>query len=321
MDIIAGNLAGMTDISATISPPSLLMSTASSPSSYSRSPTSAPIPPPPLPSITTSNPSSSTSVISRPPKRHVRPRATTEKEKEERLEERKLANRTAAKQSRERQKQAMEEALRENERLKEENSKLLLRLSNLEQRMQEMESQQNKRRRLNEEGGSSTHQPARPMSTTEPQCPTSFLQQRHPTYSKTRSTLPQTRLIVYALQILMHSFVLSLHFPAPLLNHFLLSATTLPCSHQRHSVIPKRNRLSSLQRMSLLHGYATPNRDDLSGAIRNAMILRRERAKSSSITLGRMVGKDWLRLVRRRGRRENGKYIRLIIKKGKRMNK
>src|SRR5208282_4547376 len=194
MDIIAGNLAGMTDIPTTISPPSLLMSTSSS--TYIPSPTSAPIPPPPLPSTTTSNPSSSTSVISRPPKRHVRPRATTDKEKQERLEERKLANRTAAKQSRERQKQAMEEALRENERLKQENSKLLTRLTNLEQRMQEMESQQNKRRRLNEEGGSSTHQPARPMSTTEQQCPTPFLQ--HPSYSKTSSNLQQTRILVYA---------------------------------------------------------------------------------------------------------------------------
>jgi hypothetical protein len=73
--------------------------------------------------------------------------------------------------------------------------------------------------------------------------------------------------------------------------------------------------------MSLLHGYATPNCNDLSGAIRSAMVLRRERVKSSSITSRRVVGKDWLRLVRRQGRRENGKYIRLIIKKGKRINK
>lgn len=317
MDIIAGNLAGMANIPTTVTP-SLLMSTSSS--CCIPSPASAPIPPPPIPSTPTSIPSSSTSVISRPLKRHVRPRATTDKEKEERLEERKLANRAAAKQSRNRQKQAMEEALKENERLKQENSNLLTRLTNLEQRMQEMESQQNKRRRINEEGGSSTHQPARQMSTTEPQCPTPFRKQQRPTYSNLPLNLRQTRVIVYALQMLMHSFVLSLNFPTPLLNYFLLSATTLPSSRQHRSVILKRNRLSSLQWMSLLHGYATPNRNDLSGAIGSAMLQRRNRVKSSSITSRRMVGKDWLNLVRRQGRRENGKYIRLIIKRGKRMN-
>src|SRR5208282_2717228 len=156
----------------------------------------------------------------------------------------------------------------------------------------------------NEEEGSSTHQPARPMSTTEPQCPTPFLQQQQSRpYSTTPSTLQQTRILVYALQILMHSFVLSLNFPTPLLNHFLLSATTFPYSHQHRSVIHKRNRLFFLQWMSLLHGYATPNRNDLSGAIRSAMVLRRDRVKSSSITTRRMVGKDLLRLVRRQGGR------------------
>src|SRR5947207_1244562 len=202
LDIIAGNIGGMTDIPATVSPPALLMSTSSSSSTYIPSPTSAPIPPPPLPTSTTTSTSSSlSSVISRLPKRLVRPRATTEEEKQARLEERKHANRAAAKQSRERQRQAMEEALKENERLKQENQQPLTRLTNLEERMQEMESQQqNKRRRLNEDGGSSTHQPARPMSTTEPQCPTPFPIQQRPAYSTTPSSVPQTRILVYALQ-------------------------------------------------------------------------------------------------------------------------
>src|SRR5271156_5830350 len=112
----------------TISPTSLQVSSSSTTLIISAS-----IPPTPLPS-SIPNPTG------RPPKRILRPRASNEIEKATRLQERKLANRTAAKQSRERQKQAMQEAQRENDRLKQENEQLLARLANLEQRMEVLES-------------------------------------------------------------------------------------------------------------------------------------------------------------------------------------
>jgi hypothetical protein len=191
----AATLTAMSDIPATISPPSLLMSSTSPPppttttikaanATSFASPSAAPIIPPPPP-LSTRSSIVTPSVISRPTKRHVRPRATTEEEKLVRLEERKLANRTAAKLSRERQKQVMDQALRENERLKQENADLLARLTNLEQRMQAIEQQQEQRLvgvesnadvvpMLVDDEGSLTHQSARqmyPLPPTEPQCP------------------------------------------------------------------------------------------------------------------------------------------------------
>ena len=308
-----GDLSEMSDIPTTISPPSLLLSPTSSYPSPSTS--SAPIPAPPIPSNTTS----SSSVISRPPKRHVRPRATTDQEKQQRLEERKLANRTAAKQSRERQRQAMEQALRENERLREENSNLLKRLTNLEQRMQEIEAS---RTATTREGITSTHQPARPMkSITEPQCPTIPLVQNSTpsTPIQSHSNLAQTRILVYALQILMHSFVLSMTFP-----HLIpLNLLTSQFSHQHK----KMQHLCSHPWMNLFSGYATPSLEqDLSGAIRRSGIVQ-QRSRVKSIVLGaprRMQREDFLSRVRGSSdgaRRRNANYVRLIIKKGKRMNK
>jgi hypothetical protein len=317
MDIItAGNIDEMSNLPTTISPPSLLLPSASS---FNSSPTSAPIPPPPLPSSTSTSPSS---VISRPPKRHVRPRATTEKEKETRLKERKAANRAAAKLSRERQKRAMEEALRENERLKEENSNLLQRLTNLEKRMQEIESSSS----MTREGNTPTHQPARPMKNKpEPQCPIPSPVNSPMTHS--HSNLAQTRILVYALQILMHSFVLSLNFPIPILSPSL-STTTSHFSHKHRSVQPLHMRIqhSSQWRNPCRPGYATPNLEDLSGAIRRSgFIQQRGRVKSNVRTTTRMASGDFLRRVihRHDGGRQRGKanFIRLIIKKGKRMNK
>ena len=300
----------------TISPSSLLISSSSLlPSSVPSLSNTSPIPSLPLASSAAAVTSSPSSVISRPPKQHIRPRATTDKEKQDRLEDRKLANRTAAKLSRQRQKQAMEEALRENERLKQENAELVNRLTSLEKRMEEMESQQ--RQQLL--GESSTHQPARPMSATELQCPIPLL----PKSTSIQTRIPQhysnihfysrstrTRILIYALQMLMHSFVLSMTMPM-LFNHsnqFLTTSMTLPISHSARSVTQRRIRISS-QWMRVRHGYATPNRNDLSGAFRNALGLRR-RIKSSVQT-----GKDSLRMVGRHGRRDKGKYFRLIIKK------
>lgn len=322
MDIItAGNIDEMSDLPTTVSPPSLLLSSASS---FNLPPTSAPIPAPPIPSSTSTSPSS---VISRPPKRHVRPRATTEKEKEIRLKERKAANRTAAKLSRQRQKQTMEDALRENEKLKEENSKLLQRLTNLEKRMQEIESSSSSSSSsIKREGNTPTHQPARPMKNKpEPQCPIPSLV--NPSMTHSHSNLAQTRILVYALQILMHSFVLSLNFRIPTPNPFL-STTTSHFSHKHHSVHPPHKRIqhSSQWRNPCHPGYATPNLEDLSGAIRRSgFIQQRGRVKSNVRTTTRVASGDFLRRVihRHGGERQRGKanFIHLIIKKGKRMNK
>src|SRR5579859_4376563 len=152
----------------------------------------------------------------RPLKRYVRPRAKDEQEKHTRLEERKIANRTAAKASRERQKQAMQAAQQENDRLKAENNALLERLANLEQRVQSMEHNKpdhhpnggNNRGRKRETdmiegrgmtgGVEQTYQPARPMMLDQ-QCPV----------PSPRSHL-NLATVVYALQMLMHSFALSM---------------------------------------------------------------------------------------------------------------
>ena len=304
---------------STVSPHSLLIPPSSSTSTYMSS-NSAPIPPPPhIPSTTFSTPSPP-AVISQPPhKRYVRPRATTEAEKEQRLKERKVANRTAAKQSRDRQKQAMEQAQLENDHLKKENTDLRTRIATLEQRMQALESQPRQTPVKHQEGETSvpTHQSARPMSP-EPQCPTLVVSSPHP-------RLTQTRLVVYALQILMHSFVLSLNFPPHLLPQTTWTrwiSSFHPCSLQprrrRQSTTTKTSRTFS-RWMLAQTGYATPNRDDLSGAIRwSAGMLR---GGDRRLRL-RMLGKESLRVVRREGRKGKGACIRLIIKKGRqRMHK
>jgi hypothetical protein len=283
---------------------------------------SAPIPPPPhIPSTTFSTPSPA-AVISRPPKRYVRPRATTEAEKEQRLKERKVANRTAAKQSRDRQKQAMDQAQLENDHLKKENTDLRTRIATLEQRMQALESQPRQTPVPTikpEEGETSvpTHQSARPMSP-EPQCPTLVPSSPH-------LRLTQTRIVVYALQILMHSFVVSLNFPPHLLPQTTWTrwiSSFRPCSLQ-----PRRRRQSTTTKTSRTFspwmlaqtGYATPNRDDLSGAIRSSAGMLRGGDRRMRL---RMLGKESLRVVRRDGRRGKGACIRLIIKKGRqRMHK
>lgn len=313
------NLESMTDIPTTVSPPSLIIS----PSSYPIHISSAPIPSPPLPVTATATKSSAKA---RPLKRFVRPRATTEDEKQRRLQERKVANRTAAKHSRERQKIAMEGALQENERLKQENAELLARLARLEQRMQAIESshieQQQQQRQLEAREVKSTHLPARSMSK-EQQCPIPLASSSTPSATPasrqcsrtSRLTLAQTRLVVYALQILMHSFALSVMFRIPLTRF----PTTSSFSQPHHSAILLHKRLqhSSHQWMPAHLGSATPNLHDLRGAIRSAFTLK-GRVKSMVNPTRTRAGKEWLRMVRRQ--QGKGEYIRLIVKK-KRMDK
>ena len=309
------NINVASDVPSTVSPHALLIP--SSPSTYMSKPHSAPVPPVPVSSTVSPTPSLPPSVISRPPKRYVRPRATTEEEKEQRLKERKLANRTAAKQSRNRQKQAMEQAQLENDFLRQDNADLRSRIASLEQRMQALESQRQTPAIITTKGDTSvsTHQSARPMSSSnpEPQCPTLIPPSR----------LTQTRLVVYALQILMHSFVLSLTFPHLLPPQSTWTRLITSFNHfsqqpqQRQPLMEtQKSRLSSRWILAQT-GYATPNRDDLSGAIRSAGRLRAERQMRL-----RVLGKQSLRMVRRDSRTRKGACIRLIIKKsGQRMHK
>jgi len=264
----------------------------------------APIPPPPV--ISSAPPQT---VISRPAKRYIRPRATTDEEKQQRLEERKISNRTAAKQSRERQKQAMEQALQENERLKEENSLLHSRLANLEQRMAAIESKRQKSQEVSTRT-STTHQSARPMSM-EQQCPTPRMTTSTNCFTSPETRILQTRVIIYLLQILMHSFVLSMTARVPLEQYLL---KMLHCSHPpRHSPMVHQIPRHSSQWMGALRGYATLNLKDLSGAIRSAFIHRRRAQVVAQRQMRRT--KDWIRMVRRDNRRQKRECIRLIIKK------
>src|SRR5271170_1930126 len=128
-----GNINVASDMPSTVSPHSLLIPPSSSTSTYMSS-NSAPIPPPPHIPSTTFSTLSPAAVISRPPhKRYVRPRATTEAEKEHSL--------------------------------KEENTDLRTRIATREQRMQALESQPRQTPAKHEEGETSvpTHQSARPM--------------------------------------------------------------------------------------------------------------------------------------------------------------
>jgi regulator of replication initiation timing len=395
-------LTAMSDLPVTISPPSLLMATSTSSSATTTTRTNTTLvfgsplqalisPPAPLSSRSSST---TPSVISRPPKRHVRPRATTEVEKQVRLEERKLANRTAAKISRERQRHAMDEALRENERLKLENADLLSRLANLEQRMQAMEHANKHQQQqyvdtpesnadvtpmLVDEGTPTTQSARLTTLPTEQQCPipssptpatprisklnsaTSSITTSLPsmpllaatTVSTCQTTTPyrltslQTRTIIYLLQMLTHSFALSLHFQIPLTKFLSTQQTSsnnsllrllLPQHPLLNSTLPPHTSPWMTRRQP---GYATPspasNGVDSSGATMATVgkPLRKTGAKNmlmASTMLrrqGRETGviyyKDWLRRVKRSTGSTRGHVssIRLIIKKksGKRMNK
>jgi len=299
----------------TISPTSLQVSSSSTTLIISAS-----IPPTPLPS-SIPNPTG------RPPKRILRPRASNEIEKATRLQERKLANRTAAKQSRERQKQAMQEAQRENDRLKQENEQLLARLANLEQRMEVLESTHpTDTVNLGGESGAvvegPTHLPARLM--TEQQCPTprlsnttSQIQPLNPTIRSRRAQ--DMRIAVFILRILMHSFVLSMN----LIHCPLLMDSYLHLQQRRQVPMTlisnpclRKLPLFTLRKRPFL-GSATPDLRDSSGANRNGFVRRRFKEMVTSVRMGRSR-KELLRRVqrvRRDVKRSKGECIRVIIKR------
>ena len=299
----------------------------------SLSATVAPIPTPSIPTPSSIPLSPAASIISRPTKRYVRPRAKTDQEKKSRLEERKLANRAAAKQSRERQKKAMEEAQRENEQLKQENQALLARLASLEQRMALLES-----------GGqdiatpspttsppsnttattpatsatgdflSMTHQPARLV--TEPQCPIPMLTTSPSTRQQTSLTSTQATTIAYILQTLMQSLMLSIAFRIPLTSFSQDQRTFHSRLLYSFQTLQMKTMRRSLWMQSSL-GNATPNLFDLRGARRGAVV---SRSNVKSILLRssgqrRVIGKDVLRLVNKSRLHNNGSCIRLIVKK------
>jgi len=268
-------------------------------------------------------------------KRYVRPRAKDEQEKHSRLQERKIANRTAAKASRERQKQAMELAQQENDRLKAENNALLERLATLEQRVQTMEESTtqhtrgdrprkgdtNARQTMQERGEieatggwEQTYQPARPMMLDQ-QCPV-----RRPPFPLNLG------IVVYALQILMHSFALSMVMKTHLERRRGMCMTTrgLRTGSNSHSSPWIR-----------FPGDATLNSLNLSGA-RGNEVSRRMNGKSvlNPLVVHRIhTAKEFLRRVRRdnnntiRRRKGERTHIRLIVKKSssssskKRINK
>ncbi len=260
-----------TEVSGTICPPLLLASNVPQ--------TATAIAQPPQPGPSTSSTVSPASVgVSRPLKRYIRPRAKDEEEKQSRLQERKIANRSAAKASRERQKQALEAAQLENDRLKEINSSLLDRLASLEQRVGSMEERRTKERKRNEEmlqerkakeenvatgGMEQTCQPARPTMLDQ-QCPVPSL----------RSHL-NLRTVVYALQILMHSFALSMVLKMQLEREGIRMRNLEAAANRRQ----RMNGTNIYSPWMVFPGDATPNSLNSSGALRNA-ISRRRNAKS-----------------------------------------
>jgi len=255
-------------------------------------------------------------------KRYVRPRAKDEQEKHSRLEERKIANRTAAKASRERQKQAMELAQQENDRLKAENNALLERLATLEQRVQTMEERNKTQhtridrprkgdtdaRQMMQERGEidatggweQTYQPARPMMLDQ-QCPV-----RRPPFPLNLG------IVVYALRILMHSFALSMVMKTHLERRRGMGMTTrgLRTGSNSHSFPWIR-----------FPGDATLNSLNLSGARRNEGSRRMNgKAVLNPLVVHRIhTAKEFLRRVRRDDnntiRKGERTHIRLIVKK------
>jgi hypothetical protein len=162
-----------------------------------------------------------------------------------------------------------------------------------------------------------------------------------------RLTSLQTRTIIYLLQMLTHSFALSLHFQIPLTKFLSTQQTSsnnsllrllLPQHPLLNSTLPPHTSPWMTRRQP---GYATPspasNGVDSSGATTATVgkPLRKTGAKNmlmASTMLrrqGRETGviyyKDWLRRVKRSTGSTRGHVssIRLIIKKksGKRMNK
>ena len=275
---------------------------------------------PPLPTSTALSPVdiSPAATPSRPlMKRYVRPRAKDEEEKHSRLQERKIANRTAAKASRERQKQAMELAQQENDRLKAENNALLDRLATLEQRVQTMEESTTQHtrgdtdaRQMMQEKGEieatggweQTYQPARPMMLDQ-QCPV-----RRPPFPLNLG------IVVYALRILMHSFALSMVMKTHLERRRGMGMTTRGLRTGSNSHSFPRIRFP---------GDATLNSLNLSGARRNEGS-RRMNGKSvlNPLVVHRIhTAKEFLRRVRRddnntiRRRKGERTHIRLIVKK------
>lgn len=279
---------------------------------------------PPLPGPSTSSTVSPASVgESRPLKRYIRPRAKDEEEKQSRLQERKIANRSAAKASRQRQKQALEAAQLENDRLKEINSSLLDRLASLEQRVVSMEERRTEEKKRNEEmlkeregkgenvatgRMEQTYQPARPIMLDQ-QCPVPSL----------RSHL-NLGTVVYALQILMHSFALSMVLKMQL-ERGGIRVRNLEAAASRRLGMNGTNMFSPWM---VFPGDATPNSLNLSGALRNE-ISRRRNVKSHIHTPVRrgQITKEILRRVRTNTRKKRSGCIQLVIKRkgsGKRMN-
>ena len=319
-----------TDVPTMICPP-LLHSTTITPANAA-----LPVAPTTRPTIQTSS-----ATVVRPLKRYVRPRAKDEQEKHSRAEERKLANRTAAKASRERQKQAMETAQQENDRLKAENEALLERLATLEQRVQTMERNKPKYVNNNKGGRGSTegvvtqgractggpgmseqtYQPARPMMLDQ-QCPVP-LARSHLNFNMAT--------VVYALQMLMHSFALSMVLKTRLEGRAARRGPSLvrgrsgrPAAEGR---VMKGMNIRSFPWILRLPGDATPNSlTNLSGAVRGEVSRRMDVKALVHPTVVR-TPKDFLRRAQNTRRRKGGNKacIRIIVKKkssssGKRMN-
>jgi len=222
----------------------------------------------------------------------------------------------------------MQEAQRENDRLKQENEQLLARLADLEQRMQVLESTHpNDTSSLDAENGvvveeGPTHLPARLM--TEQQCPTPrhnnttcHIQRLNMTMRSRRAQ--EMRMAVFLLRILMPSFVLSMN----LIHCPLLMESYLHLQQKRQ--LPT-NSISNpclrivppfILRKRPFLGSATPDLRDSRGASRNRFVRRGVKEMVASVRMGRSR-KELLRRVqrvRKDVKRSKGECIRVIIKR------
>lgn len=308
---------GLTDVPGTICPPLLLTSNVQQTVTANAQPAVQP-------GISTSSIVSPASLgVSRPLKRYVRPRAKDDEEKQSRLEERRIANRSAAKASRERQKQTLEAAQLENDRLKAINNSLLDRLASLEQRVISMEERRTEERKRNEEimrerkargekvapgGMEQTYQPARPIMLDQ-QCPVPSL----------RSHL-NLGTVVYALQMLMHSFALSMVLKMQLERRGIRAGIREAAASRRVGT----NGTNMYSPWTVFPGDATPNSLNLSGAFRNEFSRRRNvKAHIQTPVRRGQATKEILRRIRTNTRKKSREYIQLIIKRkasGRRMN-